>query len=145
MSTQIVLAIGQWKISATSDLPPDQIGAKIAAGEEVPITAYCAFNPDPKTGAKRYYEILPGQHSAPIVYQEPTLKIALPSGMQLVDGQDNPIKADDLNQADKKLIGYVLYNDQSQVTARMSLTNAASKGITPVFQADGSLLIPRRK
>lgn len=141
MSHTIVLAIGQWKITAATDLSPAEVSAKVAAQEEVPITAYNIYNPDPKTGAKRFYEILPGQYSMPMVIQEPAHKIDLPSAMQLVDGQENPLKADDLNTADKKLVGYVLLNDQSQVTARMSLSNAASKGITPVFQADGALMV----
>ena len=144
MSQKLSFKIGQWTISLNTDLTPDEVFAKLKAGETVQITDYNACNPDPATGEKRYYEIVRGAYDAPVISQEPSSKMAFPSGMKLVDGKNAPLMADDLNAADKKLVGYVLYNQKDEVTARDSLTKAATLGIVPVFKPDGSIMIGGR-
>ena len=145
MSQKITFKFGQWMVSLISNLPLDQIAAKLAAGEMVEITDYNLYNPDPATGDKRFYEAKPGKYGEPLLFQEPTRKIALPSTMKLVDGKDNPLQADTLNATDNMLIGYVLYNNADEVTARDSLTKAANQGTVPVFRPDGSLMVGGRR
>lgn len=141
--SNLKFSIGQWVFELSSSLSAEEIAAKIKAGETPPIDDYKVYNPDPHSGAHRFYELRPGQYKEPLMHREPSLKVALPIGMQLIEAKQGgaQLNAKDLNDADKMLVGYVLHDKSGLVTQRMSNSNALKHGITPVFNADGSLMV----
>ncbi|MCC6643314.1 hypothetical protein IT411_01055 [Candidatus Peregrinibacteria bacterium] len=145
-----VFKIGQWVLRVTTKQTGDEVAQMIKDGKEIEISDYEMFNPGPN-GEHRFYDVRPGDWSAPTVFEEPARAIDLPAnlvvktakGDPLLDAKKNPLTPTDLNAKGRKIVGYVLHDSAGNVltNGRASLTNAAGQGITPQFAKDNALMV----
>jgi hypothetical protein len=106
---------------------------EVEADESGNATKYQIVNLAPD-GTMQYYRVVSGQYGQPLIEQEPSLGLTVPSAVSYTDSKGNPTA-----NPTQKVVGLICRDASGAVVQRLSLTNAKNKNIPFKFNDDGML------